>query len=105
MSDDAGINFVRLGQVVHRLGKVTHLAGVDDDGRKTFGEQGADRGHLVRAGRLEENALGTQRLDPSDEFGNVVGGVGEASPCRGRADVDIEEILRDIDADDDALHA
>ena len=42
--------------------------------------------------------------DPGDEFGDAGGRVGEAAAQRGGADVDVEVVLGDIDADEGAWH-
>ena len=104
MGDDGGIDGVGLGKIVHGFGEVAHLASVDDDGGELLREQSADRGLLLRAGGLEEDPLGAQGPDPRQEFRDASGGVGEPLAGRGGANVNIEVVLRDIDANEDALH-
>ena len=104
VGDDAGVDGVGLGQLAHALGEVADLAGVDDDGGQPVGQQGADGGLLVRAGRFEDDALGGEGPDPGDEFGDAGGGVGEAAAGRGGADVGVEVVFADIDADEECAH-
>src|SRR5262249_37468045 len=94
VGDDASIDGVGLGQVVvHGLGEVAYLTGVDDDGGKAHGQQGADGGLLIGASRFQDDALGGVGPNPGDELGDAVGRVGEAAAQRGRADVDVEVVL------------
>ncbi len=68
VGQDAGVDAVRLGQLPGPLGEAAGLAGVDDDGGQAGGEQGADGGLLVRAGRFKDDAAGRQGLRPGDEL-------------------------------------
>ena len=77
VGDDVRIDLVGLGQIAHGLGKVAHLARVDDDGGQSLGEQGAHGGFLIRTGGLEDDAFGGQGPNPRHEFGDAGGGVGE----------------------------
>jgi hypothetical protein len=107
VGDDGGIDGVSLGQVVHRFGEVAHLAGVDDDGGEPFGQQGGDCGLLVRTRRFEDYAFGGESSGPGHEFRDAGRSVSETLLHRSGADMGIEKILRDVDADDDhddALH-
>ena len=79
VGQDAGVDGVGLGELAGALGEVADLAGVDDDGGQAGGEQGADGGLLVRAGRLEDDALGREGPRPGDEFVDAGGVVGEAA--------------------------
>jgi hypothetical protein len=102
--DDGGIERVGLGEVVHGFGEVAHLACVDDDGGEPLRQQGSNGGLLVRAGRFKDDPLGGVGPDPSHQFGDASSGVGEALAEGGWANVNIEEVLGDIDADEGALH-
>jgi len=97
-------NGVGLGELVHGLGEVAHLAGIDDDGGEASGQQGTDGGLLVGAGRFEDDPLGGEGLGPGDQLGDAGCGVGEASAGGGRPGMGVEEVLRDIDADESAGH-
>src|SRR5256885_402583 len=68
VGQDGGIDPVRLGELADALGEIADLAGVDDDGGQVRREQGPDRGLLVRAGGLEDDALGGEGSDPGDEL-------------------------------------
>lgn len=95
------IDPVGLGQIAHGLGKVAHLASVDDDGGQPLSEQGANGGFLIRTGGLEDDAFGGQGLNPRHEFGDPGGGVGELLANRQGAHMNIQVILGDIDANED----
>ena len=60
MGEDGGVDGVGLGELSGALGEVADLAGVDDDGGQAGGEQGADRGLLVGAGRFKDDAPGAR---------------------------------------------
>ena len=78
MGEDGGVDGVGLGELSDALGEVADLAGVDDDGGQAGGEQGADRGLLVGAGRFEDDALRREGSHPGDELFDACGGVVEA---------------------------
>jgi HAD superfamily phosphoserine phosphatase-like hydrolase len=104
VGDDARVDGVGLGELIHGLGEVAHLAGIDDDGGEAIGQQGTDGGFLVGAGRFEDDPLGGEGLGPGDQLGDAGCGVGEASAGGGRPGMGVEEVLRDIDADESAGH-
>ena len=103
MGQDASVDDVRLGKLAGALGKVTDLAGIDDDGGQAGGEQGAHGGFLIRAGGLEDDPLGGEGLDPGNKLFNAGGCIGESLADASRSDVCIEEIFANIDADQDAV--
>ena len=104
MGEDGGVDGVGLGELSGALGEVADLAGVDDDGGQAGGEQGADRGLLVGAGRFKDDALRREGLDPGDELFDAFGRVAEAAFGPGGAGTGVEEVLADVDADQDAAH-
>jgi hypothetical protein len=59
---------------------------------------------LVRAGRFEDDPLGGVRLDPSEEFSDACGRVGKTFAEGGGANVNIQEVLGVIDANEGAVH-
>jgi hypothetical protein len=93
VGDDGRIDGVRLGQVVHGPGEVAHLPGIDDDGGESFGQQGADRRLLVRAGGFEDDPPGVVGPDPVAQLGDAGGRVGEPPLLVGGADVDVEVVF------------
>jgi hypothetical protein len=67
MGEDTGVDGVGFGELTGAFGEVTDLPGVDDDGGQLGGEQGTDRGFLIRAGGLEDDPLGGEGLDSGNE--------------------------------------
>ena len=103
VGDDGGVDGVGFDKRAHGFGEVANLSGVDDDGGKAFGEQGAEGLFLIRACGLADDPFGRQRSNPGEELGDAFGGVVEAAPLVVGPNVDIEEILGDIDAEE-AFH-
>jgi len=102
MGEDAGIDGVGFGELSGAFGEVTDLSGVDDNGGQSGSEQGADGGLLIRARGFEDDPLGSEGLNPSEELLDAQGGVVEASLAAGGPGMSIKEIFADIDADEDA---
>ena len=100
MGQDAGIDGIGFGQLPSAFGEVAHLACIDDDGRQARGQQGADRGLLIRAGGFEDDALRREGSHPGDELLNALGSVVEAPLGTPRTDRGIQVVLADINADE-----
>jgi hypothetical protein len=104
MGQEGGVDGVGLGELSGAFGEVADLAGVDDDGGQAGGEQGADGGLLIRAGRLEDDPFGREGTHPGDELVDAGGRVVEAFGDGGGSDVGVEEIFADVDADQETAH-
>jgi hypothetical protein len=100
MRDRLGVQAVGLGQAPHRAGEGAHLARVDDRDRQAGRGQGRRQPDLQAAGGLEHDQRrreGGQALDQRRHAPLVVVD-GEA--LAGRAQVDLEPVLGDVDADE-----
>jgi hypothetical protein len=101
MGEDARVDGIGFGELPSALGEVADLSGVDDDGGQIGSEQGADRSLLIRARRLEHDALGSEGSNPGDELFDACGGVAETLLDSGGSNVSVKEIFANIDADED----
>jgi len=104
MSENAGIDGVGFGELSGPLGEVPDLPGVDHHGGQVGCEQSADRGLLIRAGRLKDDPLGRQGSKPGDELFDARGCVVEALWETAGSRMGVEKIPADIDADQDSVH-
>src|SRR5205823_324907 len=84
----------RLRQLPHRLGEVAHPLRVDPADREAGDGEGGENLLLVSAGRFEDDERGTERLQPREEGGNALRGVGEWAGRIVRPHVDVETLLR-----------
>ena len=98
------IDGVGLGESSESFGEIPRLAGVDNDGGQALGEQRGDGGLLIRSGRFHDDPLGDVRLAPRNEFDDPRRIVRELLAQVGRANVGIEGVFADVDADEGATH-
>ncbi len=85
-------------------GEGADVAGIDEgDGQAGRHEAGGDDG-LEAAGGLDPDRLGREGGEAGDEGGDAVGVAGDGEGLSARADVDVEGVLGDVDADEGGVH-
>jgi hypothetical protein len=100
MSDRLGIQAVGLGQPAHRPREAADLARVDHRDRQAGRGQGRREADLHAAGGLEHDERWLKRDQTLDQRRYLLLAIVDREARAGRAQVYIEPVLGDIDADE-----
>jgi hypothetical protein len=98
--DRRGVQAVGLGQPTHGAGEGADLARVDDRDRQAGRGQGRGEADLHPAGGLEHDECRRERTQALDQRRHAPVVMVEGGALAGRAQVDVEPVLGNVDADE-----
>lgn len=102
--EHGGVDPIGFDELAGRLGETARLAGIDFGDRQTGGVERAFERTVIRACRLEHNALCRRGDQPFDQGFAAALVVGETARGAIGKTVDIEKIFRDINANGRRIH-